>query len=647
MGIFSKKPQEFERNRKLEKNNHHSIPHSNTNIEDEWGDKIEKLFADTRDNIDLSNSLLGLLDEKCRATHVPVSSVVQNVRAAVARKDPTGPNGDRISFHLFLTAVKKFEEVQIKYTATMVDSMTGNLTLDAVTVRRFKNKVMFGMSEDDLSFFDSVYLLNYAIHKFQNIFQVPEILKISPPSEHPEGAAYGAVKLAIAIAFASAIDVINKTFIEATHSASASTTSSSSVADSVSDMNSGVLSRIDELAIEKISENDYKLILDYVISYIYPSLDPKYDLWINYLALRKSRNTSIDTYAYYPTYSNKASIRLNFGHIMPENRSEDYVSNSLKDDFLAAYKNNFRAMCATTHQFMSFNNKEQRNIINNVAQTSAYKITKDQICCLLRIMSGQGVLDKKILKMVRVMVKASSKTLSVNLSARYARKISAEFSGTKIDFMHIKYIKHRVMGMIHKVYKDWVKLTQPKVMEELYIKCKLFHDMLKSILDFVENISDEMSSQETHSEKQKSLIVWRNIETIQTKWQARALGHMDMILASIIEQSLNECADLSDDVIDNRIDNIVGGLNVPSNQYTIDIPDNLRERYFSNNKPIMVSQSSSLFDLTSTMAIPAIDKFNQPETSEEVIRNILKTCKMEISDEEIKNMLKESDGSSR
>ncbi len=398
---------------------------------------------------------------------------------------------------------------------------------------------------------------------------------------------------------------------------------------------------------EKISENDYKLILDYVISYIYPSLDPKYDLWINYLALRKSRNTSIDTYAYYPTYSNKASIRLNFGHIMPENRSEDYVSNSLKDDFLAAYKNNFRAMCATTHQFMSFNNKEQRNIINNVAQTSAYKITKDQICCLLRIMSGQGVLDKKILKMVRVMVKASSKTLSVNLSARYARKISAEFSGTKIDFMHIKYIKHRVMGMIHKVYKDWVKLTQPKVMEELYIKCKLFHDMLKSILDFVENISDEMSSQETHSEKQKSLIVWRNIETIQTKWQARALGHMDMILASIIEQSLNECADLSDDVIDNRIDNIVGGLNVPSNQYTIDIPDNLRERYFSNNKPIMVSQSSSLFDLTSTMAIPAIDKFNQPETSEEVIRNILKTCKMEISDEEIKNMLKESDGSSR
>ncbi|HHZ93984.1 MAG TPA: hypothetical protein EYN67_00105 [Flavobacteriales bacterium] len=647
MGVFSKRPKEFERDRKLRENYDQRVSHNNTDAGDEWDEKIEELFTETRENINLSNSLLALLDEKCRATHVPVSPIVQDVRAAVVRKDPTEPDGGRISFHLFLTAVKKFEEVQIKYTATMVDSMTGNLTLDAVVVRRFKNKVMFGLSEEDLSFFDSVYLLNYAIHKFQNIWQVPEILKISPPSEHPEGAAYGAVKLAIAIAFASAIDVINKTLIEATHSASASTTSSSSVASSVSDLNSGVLSRVDELTIEKISENDYKLILNYVISYIYPSLDPKYDLWINYLALRKSRNTSIDAYAYYPTYSNTASIRLNFGHVMPDNRSEDYVSNSVKDDFLAAYKNNFRAMCATTHQFMSFNNKEQRNIINNVAQTSAYKITKDQICCLLRIMSGQGVLDKKILKMVRIMVRASSKTLSINLSARYAKKISAEFSGTKIDFMHIKYIKHRVMGMIHKVYKDWVKLTQPRIMEELYMKCKLFHDMLKSILDFVENVSDEMSSQETHSEKQKAIIAWRDIETIQTKWQARSLGHMDMILASIIEQSLNECADLSDDVIDNRIDNIVGGLNVPSNQYTIDIPDDLRERYFSDNKPIMVSQSSSVFNLSSTMAIPAIDKFNQPETSEEVIRNILKTCKMEISDAEIKNMLKESDGSSR
>ena len=88
------------------------------------------------------------------------------------------------------------------------------------------------------------------------------------------------------------------------------------------------------------------------------------------------------------------------------------------------------------------------------------------------------------------------------------------------------------------------------------------------------------------------------------------------------------------------------GLNIPSNQYTIDIPDDLRERYFSDNQPIVITKKSDVFGLDSKMTIPAIDKFNQPETSEEVIRNILQTCKMEITDEEIKNMLKESDESS-
>ena len=171
--------------------------------------------------------------------------------------------------------------------------------------------------------------------------------------------------------------------------------------------------------------------------------------------------------------------------------------------------------------------------------------------------------------------------------------------------------------------------------------------MFKSMLDFVEDIVSEIGSNETDSEKQQSIIVWRNIETVQTKWQLRGLSHMDMILSSILEQSLDECYNMSDDVVDNMIDEVVGGLSIPSNQYTIDIPDDLRERYFSDNKPIRVSQSSSLFGLSNTTTIPAIDKFNQPETSEEVIRNILKTCKMEISDEEIKKMLKESDGSSR
>jgi len=644
MGIFSKKPKPFERERSLTEDPPKGSPVINTNIEDEAEKEVQEIFSDIKDNIILSNELLNLLDEKCRATHVPVDPIVQDVRAAVARKDPSEADGARISFHLFLTAVKKYEQVQLNYTLAISESMTGNPSLDSTTTRRFKYRIIHGISDEDLLVFDSVYLLNYAIHKFQDIFNVPEILKISPPSEHPEGAAYGAMKLVIAIAFASAIDVLNKELIQATRNVGRGS-SSSSVSSSAPE--EFTFSRMDELALEKISQNDYKIILDYVIGYIYPSLDPKYDLWINYVGLRQSRNTSVDMYRYYPTYSHEANIRLNLGDKLPRSGNEDYASDHLKDEFLAAFKNNFKNMCATTSQSMRFNSNEQRALINNVAQTSAYRVTKDQICCLFRIMAKHGISDKKTIKLIKVVLRAASKTLSVNLSARYAKKTVAQLSGANADFMYIKHIKHRVMGVIGRINDSWFSKMNTLIMENLYVKCKLFHDMFKSMLDFVEDIVSEIGSNETDSEKQQSIIVWRNIETVQTKWQLRGLSHMDMILSSILEQSLDECYNMSDDVVDNMIDEVVGGLSIPSNQYTIDIPDDLRERYFSDNKPIRVSQSSSLFGLSNTTTIPAIDKFNQPETSEEVIRNILKTCKMEISDEEIKKMLKESDGSSR
>ena len=97
MGVFSKRPKEFERDRKLRENYDQRVSHNNTDAGDEWDEKIEELFTETRENINLSNSLLALLDEKCRATHVPVSPIVQDVRAAVVRKDPTEPDGGRIS----------------------------------------------------------------------------------------------------------------------------------------------------------------------------------------------------------------------------------------------------------------------------------------------------------------------------------------------------------------------------------------------------------------------------------------------------------------------------------------------------------------------------------------------------------------------
>ena len=147
MGIFSKKPKPFERERSLTEDPPKGSPVINTNIEDEAEKEVQEIFSDIKDNIMLSNELLNLLDEKCRATHVPVDPIVQDVRAAVARKDPSEADGARISFHLFLTAVKKYEQVQLNYTLAISESMTGNPSLDSTTTRRFKYRIIHGISD--------------------------------------------------------------------------------------------------------------------------------------------------------------------------------------------------------------------------------------------------------------------------------------------------------------------------------------------------------------------------------------------------------------------------------------------------------------------------------------------------------------------
>ena len=119
------------------------------------------------------------------------------------------------------------------------------------------------------------------------------------------------------------------------------------------------------------------------------------------------------------------------------------------------------------------------------------------------------------------------------------------------------------------------------------------------------------------------------------------------MIAAILDQALEECVRLEDDVAEEILDEVIGSFNIPSNQYTIDISDEMREKYFSDSKPIRLLKKSSEFGRRSKVTIPAIDKFNSPETSEEVIRNILRTCKIDLTDEQIKQMLKDTDGSSR
>jgi len=638
MGIFSRGPGKAKRDRILSDEFPERESVDNTNKEDNEQELVEKAFSEVRENINLANRLMPLFEEKCRATHIPVPPSIQNVAAAVARKDPTESTGSRISYALFLTAIKKYEELNLKYTLKIVENTTGNFALDGVMISQLKSTVISGIKPADLDLFSSVWLLNYAINKFHDVFQIPTMMQVSVTE--PGGASIGAAKIIIAAAFASAIDLLNEIL---RRGATPDTIVGTSGEDAV-------FTRIDELALEKIAENDYRIILSYAINYIYSSPDLKYGPWISYLILRQARNSEIDTYSYYPTYSTKEFIRINAGLSPSGSSEEDYVEDYVKSRFFERMKESIGLgeMTRGTSSLMFHNSKRQRDVINNAAQTGAYKMTKDQICCLLRILAKQNLLDKETFKILRCLLRAASKVLTYDISARFAKAATNRITTPKpFGGMSLDSLRSNVMKCMSRIYTKIIRSANKKIMVELYAKCRPFYFMLENLFSFTEEVVEKFTGIQASDQNSRSSATNENEMVLQAKWEYRILKDIELVLSAIIEQALWECYGEPDDVVENIVDNMTIGLNIPSNQYTIDIPDDLRERYFSDNQPIVITKKSDVFGLDSKVTIPAIDKFNQPETSEEVIRNILKTCKMEISDEEIKNMLKESDGSSR
>ena len=124
MGIFSKGPDKAKRDRSLSDEFPERESIDNTNRKDSEQELVEKAFSGVRENIELANKIMPLFEDKCRATHIPVPSAMQDIAAAVARKDSAESTGSRISFSLFLTAIKKYEELNLKYTLKIVETPT-------------------------------------------------------------------------------------------------------------------------------------------------------------------------------------------------------------------------------------------------------------------------------------------------------------------------------------------------------------------------------------------------------------------------------------------------------------------------------------------------------------------------------------------
>lgn len=643
MSLFSRKPEKYKKQRTLQDGHVKSVRRENTDQDDELENLATEVFSSIGENINLANDLLPLFEEKSRATHIPVPEELVEIRAAVKRQDSSNTLGDNISFALFLTCLKKYEQLKIEYELLIKDTLSTNPFLGAASVTNLKRKIISGVSEEDLLIFSSMWFLNYTLSRYQEQFIVPKITGIA--SKHSEGLGVqieGALVLAAATTFAAAIDTIYEN-IDDIATVAAGNIQTENIETEV--LSGG---RWDKLALKKVSENDCDIILGYAVEYIYTSVDQKYDPWINYLAVRQARNSSIDSYKYYPAYSKKTFLKLNsFG---TDNQEEDYLRDALNkqfnENFERKFKQNTLAFSGSTHEKFSYLSKTTNEVLRTAAQSASYKMKKDQICCLVRIFTLNGNLGKRDLKIMLGILKAISAT-SVITYSNSAKKTLADIREFDVANYTIDYAKIVFSSLINSVYSSLYKNLNDEIVDNVALKCLAFTNLQELFVSGVEEAVDmfEKGSSDNFNRNQRNFLEYDH--DIKERYMLRLLNDFQYILAQMLEDSLYECSELQDDVANELIDNAVTGLEPPSNQYTINIPEDVLDRYFSDSEPIEINTVSSLLRTSVNITIPAINRVGNDETSDEVIRNILKTCKIDISDEEIKQMLKDTDGSSR
>ncbi len=193
MSVFGKKPEKERKTRYIQDDRIKPRSLANISQEDEALSGSKKVFDELKENINLGNELLDLLDEKCKASHIPVPEELQNIRAAVSRKDPLEPEGARISFELFLLGVKKYEAIKLEYRLMVSQTLaySENHEISNTLKTKLKKKTLAGINPDDILLFTSLWFLNYMESKYQQVFTLSDITSIA--SAHSEGAGAGAV----------------------------------------------------------------------------------------------------------------------------------------------------------------------------------------------------------------------------------------------------------------------------------------------------------------------------------------------------------------------------------------------------------------------------------------------------------------------
>lgn len=572
---------------------------------------------------------------------VPVES--NDVRMAVHRQDPEGSNrGEFLTFELFTRCADKIEDQATRVSFDLVDT---RVSVDPVgNELRVRGKIDAEIANDgDLGFILALgaqFLTLYLIHEITGMWRGPEKIQAAQVAAGPLAVETATPfletlrEMAIGMAVGFTVMGINETlaFLLADQGADKSLDRDKFVQGAIGQASQVDLPPLTQTAIKAIGINDHMTIMKFAMKFVSATPDRGYEFWLAYMIARRTRYFSKRALSMKSIYSRKAYASKNLGFtsdgalIEPDDvvLQDPNLANSPGGtnfvEFLAAgVVSTLNSSVTRPHDsFLCVADEESSGFedsLNEIAQVLDTKLVRDAICCLVRFL---GNLDVSMLEKIAVLMRVYLNAQVNLLNLRIENFLTALLNWVKSTILRmIAAIIQQIIDKIARLILDLLLDLVEHI--NILMECPLIMDLINAILDAVYkilldleelinrliidvvldgllglrlNVPEQMKSSETSSSGLYHVHKKRSINNI--------LRILERILSTLTD-SITICED--DEVEQLRaegrqfitFDDLTDELTEDLNDY-LDIPQDVKEAYFSDAKPIRLQDGSLLPD---------------------------------------------------
>lgn len=576
----------------------------------------EILYGEFSSLIDASNAVLPYLADAARAESIDVPSNMPELRAAVARKDRNNPNGDKISFDLFVKALAHFEELRNSFSQNSLGDLTGNASRDALAISERSAATSSGLKDSERDLWNSPWLARYTLWILLKQFAVNTILnqtavKFPNGLEQPGYVA----DFVHSVGMGFVIDAANAEFAKLASEGNEAVTAFVESTPGGSVAGSSIeLSELEQLAVNKVAENDFAKIMDYSMKEIAAVSDASLVSWLSYANARGIRNESVSVYRHSPQYTQPA----------PDGSGQKVKMSNSHRSALGLRAGSMRAALALN------------------VQTSGLVFSADTLCCMVRIF---GIKSTESLRSARELLRLAGK-LRVNEYSLGVNQVSSDYTNflNKASMAGLMALLDRVTDKVVDGALDTVDSDDEDylLMSEF---CPAFVDYSEIILDAAEYLAEmllgmsvDMSSHPISAPPAKNPYSYTTGHIIHKKWIDTTIRLINEVI-NVID---NGNCDLDEHgrIPAERTQELVSSVYNSTNIGTARIPDEVIETHFPDMTEVSIPAPGGRHSYT----VPKNGTVTSSLDERIAMRQVFERCGKKLSDEELDRILRDTNG---